>query len=176
MIHYYTRPEYGNSPRRGLSTLVDLRISDGSFGYRFPAECPDGHGPCGCDAHAFGHMINAEVPQIDWHHSQNSLPHTAVILDSLEFCAPAVGEPRDGTDHSFLGRNHLSWDRDKGSARFVTDVNQLFARNGIAYKLTDAGHSKTTQATLTSLDQIDYLFGRLFTFIRMILKATNRGG
>ena len=37
-------------------------------------------------------------------------------------------------------------------------------------------HSETTQESLTSLEQVDYLFGRLFAFIRMILKATGRGG
>ena len=37
-------------------------------------------------------------------------------------------------------------------------------------------HSEITQEGLTSLEQVDYLFFRLFALIRFILKATDRGG
>ena len=37
-------------------------------------------------------------------------------------------------------------------------------------------HSETTQEVLTSLDQVDYLFTRMFAFVRVILKGTGRGG
>ena len=37
-------------------------------------------------------------------------------------------------------------------------------------------HSETTQQTLSSLDQVDYPFERLFAFIRIVLRATGRGG
>nr|WP_199823816.1 hypothetical protein [Labrenzia sp. OB1] len=37
-------------------------------------------------------------------------------------------------------------------------------------------HSETTQEALTSLDQVDYLFTRMFAFLRVILKGTGRGG
>ena len=36
-------------------------------------------------------------------------------------------------------------------------------------------HSETSQEDLRSPEQVDYLFGRLFAFIRLILKATERG-
>ena len=293
MTRYFTDREYGERPRTidviderlwgGLYSLVDTCIGDGSFGYRFPEQCPDGRGPCGCDSQAFGRVLGAEVPWIGWPLSHIDLPDTHVILDLLEFCAAAVGEPINGNYHSFFGHFHLSWDREAGVARFVTDVNLLCARNGIAYELTGEGqvrrmlpqplaealsrtlfetgdaetdrlletarrritlpkpedrqdaleklwdaferlktlepgstkrmqaealfdraaapetkfrqvlgeeataltkigngfrirHSETTQEGLTSLDQVDYLFGRLFAFIRMILKATGRGG
>ena len=37
-------------------------------------------------------------------------------------------------------------------------------------------HSETSQEDLGSPEQVDYLFGRLFAFMRMVLKATGRGG
>ena len=37
-------------------------------------------------------------------------------------------------------------------------------------------HSETTQEPLTSLDQIDYLFTRMFSFVRMVLRGSARGG
>jgi len=293
VTRYYTDREYGERPRTidaiddrlwsGLYSLIDTRIGDGSFGYRFPEQCPDGNGPCGCDRQAFGRTLGAEVPWIEWPISHTELPETPAILDLLEFCASAVGRPIEGSYHSYFGHHHLSWDRETGLAGFVADVNLLFARNGIAYELTDEGqahrllpqplaealswtvfttgdgetnrlletarhrislpkaedrqdaleklwdaferlksleagsdkraqaetlldqaaapgsrfrqvlgdeaaaltkignsfrirHSETTQESLTSLEQVDYLFGRLFSFIRMVLKATGRGG
>ena len=258
-------------------------MGDGSFGYRFPEQCLDGRGPYACDSHAFGLVFGAEVPSIEWPLSYAELPDTPVILDLLEFCAGAVGTPVKGDFHSHFGHHHLSWDRDAGLTRFVSDVNLLFARNAVAYELTPDGqarrllptplaealgrmvfatgdgetdrlletarqwfarpkvedrrdaleklwdaferlktlepgsdkriqaerlldgaappdtrfrqvlgdeavaltkigntfrirHSETSQENLGSPEQVDYLFGRLFAFIRMVLKATERGG
>nr|WP_210273874.1 hypothetical protein [Rhizobium sp. WYCCWR 11146] len=290
---YFTDREYGVRPATidsinerlwgGLFSLIQTRIGDGSFGLRFPEQCPDGNGPCGCDVQAFSRVLSAEVPWIEWPFSVNEVPDTPVILDLLEFCAGAVGEPIQGAYHSYFGHHHLSWDRDAGLVRFVADVNLLFRRNAVAYELTSTGqarrlvpqpisdalgwamfqtgdmetdrlleaarqrflspkpddrqdaleklwdaferlktlepgankraqadalldrvaapgsgfrealgreaaeltsignsfrirHSETTQEALTSLDQVDYLFTRMFAFVRVILKGTGRGG
>lgn len=100
---YFTDREYGARPATidvigdrlwaGLFTLIETRIGDGSFGFRFPEQCPDGNGPCGCDVQAFSRVLGAEVPWIEWPFSVNEVPDTPVILDLLEFCASAVGEP-----------------------------------------------------------------------------------
>lgn len=37
-------------------------------------------------------------------------------------------------------------------------------------------HSEVTQEALTSLDQVDYLFTRMFAFVRLVLRRTGRGG
>lgn len=267
----------------GLFTLIDTRIGDGSFGYRFPEQCPDGRGPCGCDSRAFGRVLTAEVPWANWPLTHMDLPDTPAILDILEFCATAVGAPVEEDFHPFFGHSHLSWDRDAGLTRFINEVNLLFSRNGVGYELTAQGaarrllpqplsdslswtifatadaetdrllenarqrislpkaedrrdaleklwdaferlktlepgadkrsqaealldrvatpgtkfrhvlgeeamtltkigntfrirHSETSQETLASLQQVDYLFGRLFAFILILLKATGRGG
>ncbi len=290
---YFTDREYGERHRvidaidqrlwAGLHSLIESRLVDHSFGYRFPEQCPDGYALCGCDSQAFGRVVGAEIPSIEWPISYSELPDAPIILDLLEFCASAVGEPIEDSFHSFFRHHHLSWDRESGLAQFVEDVNLLFARNGIAYELTAEGearrvlpqpladalsltqfatgdgetdrlletarrrialpnseerqdaveklwdaferlktlepgadkrakadalldrtaapgssfrrllaeeataltkigntfrirHSETTQEALSSLDQVDYLFERLFAFIRMILRATGRVG
>ena len=267
----------------GLLSLIQTRLGNGSFGLRFPEQCPDGNGPCGCDVKAFRQMLGAEVPSIEWPLSPNVVPDTPVILDLLEFCASAVGEPLQGAFHSYYGHHHLSWDRDAGLAQFVADVNLLLRRNAVAFELTTAGearrllpqviastvvgalfhtgdaetdrlldiarqrilspkpddrgdaleklwdaferlktlepgtdkrmqadamldrlaapgsgfrdalgreaaeltkignsfrirHSEATQEVLTSVDHVDYLFTRMFAFVRVILKGTSRGG
>src|SRR5450631_2862004 len=113
MSTYYTDREYGARPPSidtiderlwaGLYTLIQIRISDGSFGLRFPELCPDGNGPCGCDEQAFRRVLAAEVPWIEWPLSATETPETPVILDLLEFCARAVGEPIQGVYHSVSG-------------------------------------------------------------------------
>ncbi|CAH0338881.1 hypothetical protein RHI9324_00513 [Rhizobium sp. CECT 9324] len=290
---YFTEREYGARPATieiiderlwaGLYSLIQTRIGNGSFGLRFPEQCPDGNGPCGCDEQAFRQVLGAEVPWIEWPLFPNEVPDTPVILDLLEFCASAVGEPIQGAYHSYYRHHHLSWNRDAGLARFVSDVNLQFRRNAVAYELTATGqarrvlpqaiantigwalfhtgdaetdglleaarqrilspkpddrrdaleklwdafermktleagadkraqadalldriaapdssfrqalgreaaeltkignsfrirHSETTQEALTSLDQVDYLFARMFAFVRMTLKGTSRGG
>jgi hypothetical protein len=290
---YFSDREYGASPQTidviderlwaGLYSLIQTGIGNGSFGLRFPEQCPDGNGPCGCDVQAFRQVLVAEVPGIEWPLSPNVVPDTPVILDLLEFCASAVGEPIQDAYHSYYRHHHLSWDRNAGLSRFLADVNLLFRRNAVAYELTATGearrllpqaiantigwalfhtgdtetdrlleaarqrilspkpddrrdaleklwdaferlktlepgtdkrvqadalldrvaahgssfrqalgreaaeltkignsfrirHSETTQEALTSLDQVDYLFTRMFAFVRLILKGTNRGG
>lgn len=293
MSNYFTDREYGSRPPTidviderlwaGLYSLIQKGIGDASFGLRFPEQCSDGHGPCGCDEQSFGKILAAEVPWVKWPLSPNEVPATPVILDILEFCAGAVGKPIQKSFHSYFGHYHLNWDRAAGLEQFVADVNMLFSRNAIAFELTSAGqarrllpapmteaigwalfntgdgetdrllesarrrilspkpedrqdsleklwdaferlktlepgankrvqadalldrvaapnsafrqmlareaveltnignsfrirHSEVTQERLTSSDEIDYLFMRMFAFVRIVLKGTGRGG
>lgn len=293
MTRYWTDQEYGARPRtidvidervwNGLRSLITTGLDDRSFGYRFPAACPDGGPAYDCNWQAFGHMLRAEVGDIDWPLPDQGLPPTDVILDVLVFCADSVGKPINGAYHSFYQHHHLSWNREAGLARFLSDVNRIFARNGVAYELTPDGqarrllpepfakalrstvfrtgddetdrlletarhrialpkeddrrdalekvwdafervktlepgsdkrqradalldraavpgtefrkilgeealaltrigntfrirHSEVDQERLSSLEHVDYLFWRMFAFVRMVLKATGRGG
>ena len=292
-MRYWTDREYGEQPLTvdvidepvwaGLRSLIDTAVDDGSFGHRFPEKCPDGGAEYGCNRRAFGEVLRAEVPGVEWPIPDNELPATDVILDVLGFCASAVGEPIKRDYHSFFNHHHLSWDQEAGLARFVSDVNRILARNGVAYELTPDGeatrllpeplakalrstafktgddetdrlletarrliaspketdrrdaleklwdaferlktlepgsdkrqqadslldrvavpgtgfrrilgeeafaltrignnfrirHSETNQERLSSLEHVDYLFWRMFAFLRMVLKATGRGG
>ena len=153
MTRYWTDREYGARPRTedvidervwgGLQGLIETAIDDGSFGYRFPDKCPDGGVACGCNREAFSRVLRAEVPSIDWP-PPKELPPTHVILDVLEFCASAVGEPIKGAYHSSFKHHHLSWDREVGLARFLDDANRIFARSGVAYELTPDGQVRRT--------------------------------
>ena len=292
-MQYWTDREYGARPRLfdvigerawgGIRSLIMTGVEDGSFGHRFPEQCADGGAACGCDWQAFGDVLRAEVPNIDWPLRNVELPATDVILDVLEFCARAVGDPIKESYHGYFGHDHLSWNREVGLARFVGDVNRIFSRNGVAYELTVEGnprrllpeplletlgttvfrtgddetdrlleaarrgialpkeedrrnaleklwdaferlktlepgsnksrqadalldraaapsttfrellgteaasltkigntfrirHSEVTQEILSSGAQVDYLVGRMFAFVQLLLKATNRGG
>lgn len=150
--NYFTDREYGARPSisetisirvwEALQAAIDMRVDNGAFGYRFTAYCPDGDGPCGCDRQTFVRFAKAEVPLIGWPLHHEELPATPVILDFLEFCASAVGEPILGNHHPYHHHHHMRWDRDTGLAKFVAEVNVLFQRNGIAFLLDDTGHAQ----------------------------------
>ena len=148
-MQYWTDQEYGARPRTvdvidrrvwdGLRGLISTAVDDSSFGYRFPEECHDGGDFFGCNWQAFGQVLRAEVPGIEWPPPDENLPPTDDILDVLVFCANSVGKPVKEDYHSFYRHHHLSWDREAGLARFLSDVNRIFARNGVAYELTPDG-------------------------------------
>lgn len=122
-----------------LVSLIDSRLADNSFGYGFPAACPDGEGPCGCNDTSFARMLEGEIPWAEWPLRATRLPETPVILDILEFCAASIGEAIEGAWHSFYRHHHLRWDHAVGLSRFVADVNRLLRRNAVAYELDPLG-------------------------------------
>ena len=132
-----------------LCRLITGKIDDDSFGFKFPAMCPDGAGPCGCDARSFRVILTAEIPELDEEQplDPSHLPETAIILDLLEFCAQAVAKPVYGSFHSFFAHHHLDFDRETGLVDFVTSVNRLFARNGIAFELSPDGQARRLAPT-----------------------------
>lgn len=149
---YFTDREYGARPAisetidervwGAVHALVEMRIGSGAFGFRFAEQCADGYGPCGCNRQAFAQFLQAEVPCLEWPLQRHKLPETPVVLDLLEFCAKAVGEPILGSYHSYHRHYHMTWDRAAGLASFVKDVNLLFQRNGIAFKIDAHGRAQ----------------------------------
>jgi hypothetical protein len=150
MSPYFSEREFGAPARTvdtigerawgGIFALIQTRLGDGSFGYRFPLECQDaGKGAYAVDQHAFQLMLAAEVPDVSWPLSSWDAPSTPAILDLLEFAAAAVGLPVKGRYHSYADHHHLTWDREAGLAAFVDQANVIFARNGLAYELTPEG-------------------------------------
>lgn len=149
---YFTDREYGQRPAvsetvdervwGAILTLIEMRFANGAFGYRFPEQCLDGYDPCGCNKNAFAQLLQAELPDISWPLSRTQVPETPIVLDLLEFCAKAVGEPIQGSYHSYHRHYHLRWDREVGLNSFITEVNLLFQRNGVAFKLDAEGFAQ----------------------------------
>lgn len=122
-----------------LYDLIQSRINDGSFGARFPEMCTDGGGPYGTDARAFWRTARAEIPDLPEDIRADEVPDLLVLLDLLQFCADSVGQPIQGSYHSYFRHYHLHFEREAGLADFVAAVERLFTRNGIAFELTAEG-------------------------------------
>jgi hypothetical protein len=148
---YFSDRERGPRPRTvedigenvwaALRHLIQGRIDDGSFGYKFAEPCPDGAGPCGCDARKFDVIARAEIPELpeNWLYVSDEAADTFMVLDVLEFCARNIASPIKRSYHRFFEHYHLDFARDDGLKEFVADVNRLLARNGIGFELTAEG-------------------------------------
>ncbi|MEW6227083.1 MAG: hypothetical protein AB1700_03175 [Bacillota bacterium] len=119
----------------GIIVAVMSRIADGSFGYRYPLQCPDGRGVCGCDEELFSMSLQAEIPDIQWPLQTDQVPPTPAILDLVEFCYQVVAKPCEIDYHRFFGHSHFGFDREQGQVDFRNEINRIFSRNGLAYEL-----------------------------------------
>lgn len=153
-MKYFTEREFGVIPAsseniglkvwHGLRVLIETRVENGSFGYRFPEQCPDGYGACGCDRDKFQTLLGAEIPNVNWPLDKFELPQTYDILEFLEFCGSAVGKVQEGNYHNFYRHHHLSWKREEGLVEFAEEVNRIFSRNAIAFHMNQFGQITRT--------------------------------
>lgn len=87
-------------------------------------------------------VLEAQIPGIEWPLPLEVVPTTPVVLNLIEFCTASIGFPIEGYFHSFFRHHHLSFDRAEGLSQFITEVNLIFSRNGIAFELTGDGMAR----------------------------------
>lgn len=165
-MDYFSDRERGPIPRLnesipgsawgGIVAAVNSRIADGSFGRRFPEQCPDHQGIAGTNSHDMGLAVLAEIPELaetqqigrpdfrsdefrGWPLQADRIPTTLAILDLIELCHRFVASPIQGSFHSFFSHYHLDFDTEGGQADWRAAVNRILARNGLAYELTESG-------------------------------------
>lgn len=146
---YFSEKELGARPRiveqitqsvwGGLVATIKTRFNDGSFGYRYPEECPDGNSICGCDYRTLSLSLTAEIPDISLPLDASNVPSTLSVLDFLEFCHSGIGKPVKNDYHSYFNHHHLIFNQEEGQVAFREDINRIFSRNGIAYELSSGG-------------------------------------
>lgn len=148
---YFSEREDGEIPRSndeisndvwlGIRSLIQARVEDGSFGASYPENCFDGPIPIGTDREAFNNAMRAHIPGLpDWPWAgQDKSPLTPTMLDMIEFCWRCVGEPIQLEYHDYGNHNHLRFDIAAGRRQFSLSVEEIFRRNGIAYRLTPRG-------------------------------------
>ena len=146
---YFSERELGSPPRTdeeisentwgGIIAAIKSFIADGSFGYRYPSNCPDGKGPYGCDEELFFQALRGDVPEFPNRLFSHEVPSTFVILDTIEFCYRNVAKPIQVEPHLYFNHHHLSFEIDEGQQLFREHINQILSRNGIAYQLEPSG-------------------------------------
>lgn len=149
MSTYFSDKERAPKPRTkedipdelwaGIVGLVASELGKHSFAVDFPYECQDGGAVAGTDEHPLSLLLKGEIPDIQWPLQIEPQPERLAILDFLQFCFRHIGEAEQLHYHGFFKHHHLGFDRQTGQDRFREAVNRLFARNGVAYELTDTG-------------------------------------
>lgn len=162
MSNYFSDRELGPRARTeqkvspvawgGIAILVEALASFGAFGASFPQECPDGNAICGNDTDSLKSAIEAEIEGLSWPLQRDEVneddfmrsrkpwaPPTLVALDFIEFAWRSVALPVQGKHHDYYRHHHLSFDSTQGRSAFVTDVNRILGRNGLAYEITEGG-------------------------------------
>ena len=141
---FYTDRTKGPVPRlredipetawRALAALVRRRVESNWLAKEFPTSCPDGNGIWGTDQELLSDTLEALIPELSWPLGQNA-PDTETVLDVLDFVGQRVALPIEKSWHSFFQHHELSFDVQKGRVAFRADVEEIFARMGIAYQI-----------------------------------------
>jgi len=149
---YYSEKIQGSKPRIiedipdnvwvGIVSLIRRKIDDGSFGSRFPLQCPDSPIPCGCNEEAFSTALKSEVPDVQWPLNSSEIPPVLVVLDMIEFCFKSAGKPKQIGYHNYFNHHHLNFNVEEGHSVFQEEINLIFSRNGIAYELDENGSTR----------------------------------
>jgi hypothetical protein len=123
----------------GIVALITRKMKDGSFGNRFPDECPDRQGIAGTDENAIGLEIRSLIPSLEWPLQAGSPPGTLDVLDLIEFCHESVAKPIQTDFHSYWGHHHLRFVVTDGQTDFRQEVNRILRRNGVAFDIQQDG-------------------------------------
>lgn len=140
----------------GLVSLIKSYIDNNALAKSFPKKCPDGNGICGCDEESLEDQIIAFIPNLgnplskrEEKHAISWLPRdstnedtldTYAILDYIEFIHNHIADVKNDKFHDFRKHYELKFDEcGKYKATFREQINELFSRNQLAYKLNDNG-------------------------------------
>lgn len=152
----------------GIAIIINSLIANNNLAKDYPLQCPDGSNICGVDEHSFYIAAKSIIPTIDFlpeYGKIEPLPFNFLspevnpfeyriddkidvkveqfkynVLDFIEFVFKHICDVENGHYHEFFRHYELRFPktttiRDK----FVRDVNEIFERNHIAFKLTPDG-------------------------------------
>ena len=141
-----TEIDISDTVEAALQNLVQSYQERDFFGIDFPEKCQDNGRPFGTSKDMLEQARVGMIPKLaqwwrkvrDNHPGKASIP-TMAILDALEWHSKHVGKPENNNYHEYFQHYHMSWDRSAGLAAFCSDVNEILARNGVAYNMGSNG-------------------------------------
>ena len=122
--------------RAALLNLFDARLEEEWFGLSFPEKCGDGYAYAGTDFDKLRQTVRGYGllwPREDLNSA--TAPSDGQIFDLIEFAYEFIAEAKDPSLHTYMSHSHYNYNRDAGRESFAHDVNRIFERNGIAFKL-----------------------------------------
>jgi len=130
-----TQEEITDAAWSGIVALVNRRFEDGSLARNFPEYCDDGPWIIRASQPDIYNLLSSLVPELGGWPQAGSLPRTPVALDLIDFIAQRVAEPVPRSYHKYFDHWHLKFDEAVGREKFRSEIDQVFARNGIAFEI-----------------------------------------
>lgn len=147
----------------GIAVLVNGLIANKNLAKDFPRQCPDGNGICGVDEHNFYTEAKSVIPAIDFlpqygnietlslsfleldpfsdssEQDEKIKQFTYNTLDFIEFVFKHIADVEDGRFHDSCHHELRFLKTTSAREKFVSDVNEIFKRNNIAFNLCSNG-------------------------------------
>ena len=124
-----------------------------NLAWKYPEQCPDGHGCCGIDHEQFRMDLRYEIPSLYRDNADCIAVPTVhynifssndeedeydqfALLDLIEFFAANVRDVVVGSFHSYFGHHHLTCQNSRNvCAQFRDEINDIFRKTGLLYEL-----------------------------------------
>ena len=124
-----------------------------NLAWKYPEQCPDGHGCCGIDHEQFRMDLRYEIPTLYRDNADCIAVPTVhynifssndeedeydqfALLDLIEFFAANVRDVVVGSFHSYFGHHHLTCQNSRNvCAQFRDEINSIFQKTGLLYEL-----------------------------------------
>lgn len=159
---YYTER---HGMRRSVAKTYDISIEKyalllhccekyyNNLAWKYPAQCPDGHGCCGIDFEQLRLDLRYEIPTLYRDYSDNiavlTVHHNVfdsddaeseydqyALLDLIEFFAENLRDVVVGSFHSYFGHYHLTCQNSRNvCVQFRDEINSIFQKTGLLYEL-----------------------------------------
>ena len=172
MSKYFSDKELGEVERNsekitrdvwdGIFSIYQDLVTNNKLSGKFPKECQDGQGICGCDRLQLERRVKSEIPKLDIPIEASTeevidfsfdsdedttkviLPEKYAILDFIEFLYKNIQDPKPiGRYHEYYNHYHYKFSDEGDSVnQFVGDINTIFKRNGIVFYLSGNGKIK----------------------------------
>lgn len=136
-----TRSELVDAAWGGLIAIVQSLIKMNVFARSYPTACEDYPGQIvGTDLETLALAI-ADHTSIVMPLDVRKVPTTANALDLVEFAHAHVAQarPQAGGWHGFFKHDHLEFDIQAGQQSFLEEINMLFRRHKLAFRLDPHG-------------------------------------
>jgi hypothetical protein len=130
-----TLEEITDAAWQGIVAVVRRRFEDGSLAHEFPEYCSERPRIIKASQPQIYNLLRGLVPELGGWPRADARPRTPVALDLIDFVAQRVAEPVRDQYHSYLDHWHLEFDEEAGQAKFRSEIDQVFARNGIAFEI-----------------------------------------
>ena len=122
-----------------IASLLLSNIEANSFCGAYPTSClDDPHQTCGTDTTTLYLEVGAHgLPSPS---ESVRIPATRDVLNLVRFLYRRLGKAEPTESHATRSHYHFAVDEQRGKSTFRQQINGIFTRNAVPYKMDETGH------------------------------------